>query len=152
MMMIGCNTEIPKNSKSSHVCGENRPIFKCEQCDYEADKKSNLQRHNKVHNQKPKPEILSSEHQALPPLKIVQILFNLLNNKIATLSSRFWLSHFPSDNFYRKMRQSAMLLHCARSRTMWSVTAVIGDTLPRSMAQVPCRTGRRREPGTILEH
>ena len=59
IVCIGCNKEIPKNSKSSHVCGENHPIFKCDQCDYETNQKCNLQRHNKVHNKKPKDDVFN---------------------------------------------------------------------------------------------
>ena len=47
IVCIGCNVEIPKNSKSSHLCGENQSNFKCDQCDYVAKQKGTLQRHPK---------------------------------------------------------------------------------------------------------
>ena len=47
IVCIGCNKQIPKNSKSTHVCGE---YSKCDLCDYEAKQKGNLQRHMRVHN------------------------------------------------------------------------------------------------------
>ena len=51
IVCIGCNVEIPKNSKSSHLCGENQSNFKC---DYVAKRKGTLQRHLKVHSKDPK--------------------------------------------------------------------------------------------------
>ena len=36
IVCIGSNKQIPKNSKSTHVCGEDTPIFKCGQCGYDA--------------------------------------------------------------------------------------------------------------------
>ena len=54
IVCIGCNVEIPKNSKSSHLCGENQSNFKCDQCDYVTKQKGTLQRHLKVHSKDPK--------------------------------------------------------------------------------------------------
>ena len=59
IVCIGCKKEIPKDSKSSHMCEENHPIFKCDQCDYETNQKCNLQRQNIVHNKKPKDDIFN---------------------------------------------------------------------------------------------
>ena len=54
IVCIGYNLEIPKNSKSTHLCGENQPNFKCDQCDYVAKQKGALKRHFQVHNKDPK--------------------------------------------------------------------------------------------------
>ena len=51
---IGCDKTIPKNSKSSHDCGEQNETFKCDQCPYETKQKGHLLRHMKVHNKKEK--------------------------------------------------------------------------------------------------
>ena len=62
IVCIGCNVEIPKNSKSSHLCGENQSNFKCDQCDYVAKQKGALQRHLKVHSKDPKEKQVFSCH------------------------------------------------------------------------------------------
>ena len=55
IVCIGCNLEIPKNSKSTHLCGENQPNFKCDQCDYVAKQKGALQRHLMLRTPSPHP-------------------------------------------------------------------------------------------------
>ena len=117
LVCIGCNIEIPKNSKSSHVCGDS-PVFKCGQCDYESNQKCNLKRHNNDICDKHLKKAFASHvsHNSLragfspardliirkpspAPVKIVQILFNLLNKKISDLVFTFLTFTFSFRQF-----------------------------------------------------